>query len=496
MTAGPELIHPVILCGGAGTRLWPLSRELYPKQLFPLTSDRSLLQETADRVADPARFAPALVICNVEHRFAVAEQLREAGVLLRDIVLEPAGRMTAPAAAVAALILSAEGDDQGAGKAGGTGEERADPLMLVLPSDHAISDLAAFHGALEAGAAAARAGALVTFGVPPRGPETGYGYILQGAPLDDDGRRLEGCFEIARFVEKPDLATAQSLLAAGGGCWNSGMFLFTARRFLDELRRLEPAILSGCRDAVARGSRDLDFFRLDGESFAAAPAAAIDTAVMERTAAGTVVPVEMGWNDLGSWAALWEVGAKDEAGNVTMGDVCAQDVRNSYLHAGGRLLAVIGLTDVVVVATDDAVLAAPKDRAEEVKGLVEELKSQGRTEPLSHNRVYRPWGWYQRIDAGERFQVKHITVNPGAGLSLQKHRHRAEHWVVVNGTARITRGEETFLLRENESTYIPAGAVHRLENPGETPLRLIEVQSGSYLGEDDIVRLDDIYGRD
>jgi mannose-1-phosphate guanylyltransferase/mannose-1-phosphate guanylyltransferase/mannose-6-phosphate isomerase len=254
--------------------------------------------------------------------------------------------------------------------------------------------------------------------------------------------------------------------------------------------------LAGCRDAVARGSRDLDFFRLDGESFAAAPAAAIDTAVMERTAAGTVVPVEMGWNDLGSWAALWEVGAKDEAGNVTMGDVCAQDVRNSYLRAGGRLLAVIGLTDVVVVATDDAVLAAPKDRAEEVKGLVEELKSQGRTEPLSHNRVYRPWGWYQRIDAGERFQVKHITVNPGAGLSLQKHRHRAEHWVVVNGTARITRGEETFLLRENESTYIPAGAVHRLENPGETPLRLIEVQSGSYLGEDDIVRLDDIYGRD
>jgi mannose-1-phosphate guanylyltransferase/mannose-6-phosphate isomerase len=487
MTPSGEKIHPVILSGGAGTRLWPLSRELYPKQFLPLASDRSLLQETARRVADTARFAPPLVICNEEHRFVVAEQFREIGITPRAIFLEPAGRNTAPAAAVAALALL----DREEGSEG-----EADPVMFVLPSDHIVADVGAFRQAAEAAAPAAEGGALVTFGIPAKHPETGYGYIQRGGPLDADGRCLEDCFHVARFVEKPDRATAEGFLAAGGWFWNSGMFMFRAGRYLSELERLRPDTLAACRAAVADGVRDLDFFRLEAESFAAAAPESIDTAVMERTSGAAVVPAEMGWQDAGSWTALWASGAKDQAGNVTIGDVFALDAKNSYFHSEGRLLAVIGLEDVVLVVTDDAVLAASKDRAQDVRSLVGELKAQGRTETLSHTRVYRPWGYFQRVDAGEGFQVKRITVKPGGRLSLQKHRHRAEHWVVVKGTARITRGDETLLLRQNESAYIPAGVAHRLENPEETPLSLIEVQSGSYLGEDDIVRLDDAYGRD
>jgi len=476
MKKSSDRVHPVILSGGTGTRLWPLSRALYPKQLLPLHSQRSMLQETLARVGDARRFCPPLLICNGEHRFIVAEQVRDIGVSPRAIVLEPEGRNTAPAAAVAALMLM---------------REDPDALLLVLPSDHVIEDAAGFRAAIDKAIPAARAGAMVTFGMKPGHAETGYGYIRASAPI----KGAPGVRRVERFVEKPALARARRMLKGGGWYWNSGMFLFAARAFLDELERFEPGMADRCRAAVEGGQEDLDFFRLDRDAFAAVAAKSIDYAVMEHTKSAAVVPAKIGWNDIGSWTALWEVGAKDAAGNVTQGSVIAEGTRKSYLRTDGPLIAAVGVRDLVVVATQDAVLVASKDRAQDVKAVVERLKEQGSQQHISHVRVYRPWGSYQSIDVGEGFQAKQLEVKPGAKLSLQMHNRRAEHWVVVQGTARVTKGDETFDLEVNQSTYIPLRTAHRLENPGTVPLRVIEVQSGDYLGEDDIVRFDDVYGR-
>ncbi|WP_240098606.1 mannose-1-phosphate guanylyltransferase/mannose-6-phosphate isomerase [Thermomonas flagellata] len=463
---------PVILSGGSGTRLWPLSRDAYPKQFLPLVGEDSMLQATWRRVAPLAAAAP-IVVAGEEHRFMVAEQLREAGASAATILLEPVARNTAPAIAVAALEALRGGED---------------PLLLVLPSDHVIADPAGFRAAVQEAAPAARDGQLVTFGIVPDAPETGYGYI-QAAPG-------QGVRAVRRFVEKPDAATAAAYLAAGDHYWNSGMFLLRASVYLEELARLQPAMLEACRHAHAQARRDPDFVRLDAQAFAACPADSIDYAVMEHTARAAVLPLEVGWNDVGSWAALWQVAEQDGDGNAHRGDVLALDCRDTLAWAdGGRLVALLGLQDVVVVDTADAVLVARKDAVQDVRRLVAALKAQGRPEVQLHRRVYRPWGSYEAIDAGPRFQVKRITVKPGAALSLQMHHHRAEHWVVVRGTARVTRGEEVILLGENQSTYIPLGVRHRLENPGKLPLELIEVQSGGYLGEDDIVRFEDAYGR-
>lgn len=473
---GEQRIIPVILSGGSGTRLWPLSRRLYPKQLLPLAADASMLVETARRVPQAAGFAAPIVISSEEHRFIVAEQLRADGVKPARIVLEPAGRNTAPAVAVAALIAQ---------------EHDPDAIILVLPSDHVIADVTGLHAAIAAGRAAVAAGRLVTFGVKPTKPETGYGYIERAEAL----AAAPGAFAIKRFVEKPDQATAERYIANPSFAWNSGMFLFTARAYLAELKRNHPDIVAGVEAALKAAKTDLDFLRLGGD-FVALQAAAIDTAVMEKTQAGAVVPVDIGWSDVGSWDALWEIGDKDPAGNVVVGDAVLEDSENSYIRSDERrTIAALGLKDMVVVVADDAVLVAPRARVQDVKGLVERLKQQGRDIIETHTKVYRPWGCYQSIDVGKRFQVKRITVNPGARLSSQMHHHRAEHWVVVEGTANVSVGEVTRLMQENESIYIPIGAVHRLENPGKVPLHLIEVQSGGYLGEDDIVRFDDDYGR-
>ena len=476
-TGNPSsLIHPVVLSGGVGTRLWPLSRELYPKQLLSLTSELTMLQDTLGRVADPARFAAPLVICNDEHRFIVAEQLRETEVIPQAIVLEPEGRNTAPAAAVAAIML----------------EQRfGDALIMLLPSDHVIDDLRGFGAAVQSAAAAARAGALVTFGMAPHKPETGYGYIRAGAAWED----VAGCHQVERFVEKPEAAAAQAMIEEGGWLWNSGMFLFSARAYLEELDRHSPGMVTACRAAVEQGAQDLDFFRLDTRAFAKSPVDSIDYAVMEKTESAAVVPADIGWNDIGSWSALWEIGDKDEHGNVLKGAVLVQDTGDSYIRSEKQLLAVLGVSGMVIVATEDAVLIAPMERTQDVKQIVERLKLEGSQQHVSHVRVYRPWGSYQSIDAGNRFQVKQLTVKPGARLSLQLHRQRAEHWVIVEGIARVTRDDDVFDLGPNESTYIPVGTQHRLENPGPEILRVIEIQSGDYLGEDDIIRLDDIYGR-
>ncbi|NYZ17553.1 mannose-1-phosphate guanylyltransferase/mannose-6-phosphate isomerase [Azospirillum sp. RWY-5-1] len=479
-------ILPVLLSGGSGSRLWPMSRELYPKQLLNLCSDRSMIQDTAARVADSARFAPPLVVCNQEHRFVIAEQFRAIGCPPRAIVLEPFGRNTAAACAVAALMAAADDPDA---------------LLLVLPADHLIQDTGAFRRAVDRAALAAAAGRLVTFGITPTAPETGYGYIRRGGALTGpegagpEGAGLEGVFEVAAFVEKPNRAVAEGYLADGGYAWNSGMFLFPAAVLLAELERHAPAVLEAARAALAAGSADLDFFRLDPAAFGRAPDLAIDVAVMERTDRAAVVPCELGWTDVGVWSALWEVGARDAAGNVLLGDVVAEGASGCYVRSEHHLTALVGIEDAVVVVTDDAVLVAAKDRAQDVKKVVDRLKKAGRSEPVSHRKVHRPWGSYRSVHAGERFQVKELSVAPGARLSLQRHHHRAEHWVVVNGTALVTRGEEQVFVYENQSIYIPIGAVHRLENPGKVPLTIIEVQSGSYLGEDDIVRLDDSYGR-
>ncbi|MEY2884001.1 MAG: mannose-phosphate guanyltransferase [Pseudomonadota bacterium] len=475
--ANPVRIHPVLMSGGAGVRLWPMSREMYPKQLLALWSERSMLQDTAGRVADPALFAPPVVICNQEHRFIIAEQLRQIGLGPAAIVLEPIGRNTAAAAAVAALRIV---------------ESEPDALMLLLPADHVIRDAQAFHASVAAAVRAARADHLVTFGIVPTAPETGYGYIRRGEALAGH----DGAFRVAEFVEKPPRATAQRYLEAGDYVWNSGMFVLPVRRYLAELERYEPAVLAACRAALAAGTSDLDFFRLDAGAFAASPSISIDYAVMERTDRAVVVPCDIGWTDVGAWSSLWEIGAKDGDGNVCLGDTIVQDSRNCYVREEcGALVALLGVDDLVVVATDDAILVTSKDKAQDIKPLVERLKKAGRSEPLLHRRVHRPWGSYQSLHSGDRFQVKRLNVAPGARLSLQKHYHRAEHWVVVNGTALVTRGDERILLRENESVYIPLGTAHRLENPGKVPLTLIEVQSGAYLGEDDIVRMDDNYGR-
>ncbi|MDN8645928.1 mannose-1-phosphate guanylyltransferase/mannose-6-phosphate isomerase [Stenotrophomonas indicatrix] len=463
-------IQPVILSGGSGTRLWPLSREAYPKQFLPLAGELTMLQATWQRVAPIASRGP-LVIANEEHRFVAAEQLQQVGAEPAAIILEPVGRNTAPAIAVAALEATREG---------------ADALLLVLPSDHVITNEAAFRTAVEAATSAAEAGKLVTFGIVPTGPETGYGYIKAA-----DG---QGVRAVERFVEKPDLDTATGYVASGQYYWNSGMFLFKASRYLQELERLQPGMLSACRQAWQSARRDADFTRLDKDAFTAVPSDSIDYAVMEKTADAVVVPLDAGWNDVGSWTALRDVSQQDGDGNAHQGDVIAIDCRNTYAYAQ-RLVALVGLDDVIVVETDDAVLVGNADRMQEVKAVVAQLKAGGRSEASWHRKVYRPWGAYDSIDNGERFQVKRITVKPGGTLSLQMHHHRAEHWIVVSGTAEVTRGDEVILLSENQSTYIPLGVTHRLRNPGKLPLELIEVQSGSYLGEDDIVRFEDTYGR-
>ncbi|MCW2067072.1 UNVERIFIED_ORG: mannose-1-phosphate guanylyltransferase/mannose-6-phosphate isomerase [Stenotrophomonas maltophilia] len=463
-------IVPVILSGGSGTRLWPLSREAYPKQFLPLVGDDTMLQATWKRVASIAGAAP-IVVANQEHRFMAAEQLRECKVLPQALILEPVGRNTAPAIAIAALQALAGGNDA---------------LLLVLPSDHVVRNEAAFHAAVKQAAVAAEAGKLVTFGIVPTAPETGYGYIKAATG--------EGVRAVDRFVEKPDQATAEKYVASGEYYWNSGMFLFKASRYLKELETLQPAILAACRAALDKAARDNDFIRLDAEAFAASPNDSIDYAVMEKTADAAVVPLDAGWNDVGSWSALWEVSDKDSDGNACHGDVIALDCKDSYAY-GNRLIAMVGLQDVVVVETDDAVFVGHKDRVQDVKEIVGKIKRDGRSEAAAHRKVYRPWGAYDSIDNGARFQVKRITVKPGATLSLQMHHHRAEHWIVVSGTAEVTRGDEVILLSENQSTYIPLGVTHRLKNPGKLPLELIEVQSGSYLGEDDIVRFEDQYGR-
>ncbi|MBO6559581.1 MAG: mannose-1-phosphate guanylyltransferase/mannose-6-phosphate isomerase [Nisaea sp.] len=475
------MIYPVILSGGSGTRLWPVSRALYPKQLLPMLSERTMLQETALRFPEGAGYGPPSVICNAEHRFAVAEQMQGIGAKPSAILLEPAGRNSAPAAAVAALHVASV-DPEG--------------LVLLLASDHRIERPDAFRAAVETGAVAARAGRLVTFGITPDRPETGYGYIHRNGPLDG----MDGCYGIERFVEKPDLATAEKYLAAGDYFWNSGTFLFRARDFLAELGRLAPEILDAARAALDKGVSDLDFRRLDADAFGKAPSISIDYAVMEKTALGAMVPLDAGWSDVGSWSALWAVQEKDAEGNAVQGDVWLHKSRNNLVRAESRLVTVIGAEDLVVIESPDAVLVAAMGADQDVKLAVEALKEAGRPEAISHATTHRPWGSYRNIDSGDGYQVKRITVSPGGRLSLQSHKHRAEHWTVISGKARITRGPsmerlDVMHLDADQSVDIPLGWIHRLENPGTEPLIIVEVQSGSYLGEDDIERFDDQYGR-
>jgi mannose-1-phosphate guanylyltransferase/mannose-6-phosphate isomerase len=465
------MLIPVVLSGGSGTRLWPLSRELYPKQLLPLVGERTMLQETLLRLGG-LHAAPAIVVCNDAHRFLVAEQLRQLDAQPQAIILEPVGRNTAPAIALAALRAP------------------PDALLLVLPADHVIRDVPAFQAAVRVAMPAAQAGKLVTFGIVPAAPETGYGYIRQAAACGD------GTFAIERFIEKPDAARAASFLQEGGYYWNSGMFLFGAGRYLEELGRHAPDIAQAARAALSGAKPDLDFVRVDKAAFEGCRADSIDYAVMEKTGDAVVVPLAAGWSDVGSWSALHEALPADAAGNVTRGDVIAEDSSGCYFYAESRLVSAVGLKDHVVVETKDAVLVAPRNRVQDVKKLVARLKAAGRNEHSLHREVYRPWGSYDSIDNGHRYQVKRLTIKPGAQLSLQLHHHRAEHWIVVSGTALITLGEKQFMLQENQSTYIPIGEKHRIENPGKVPLHIIEVQSGGYLGEDDIVRFEDRYGRE
>ena len=468
-------IHPILLCGGSGTRLWPLSRALFPKQLLNLASDRSLLQETALRVAGTP-FAPPVVVCNEDQRFLVGQQLAEVGIRPAMILLEPVRRNTGPA--IAAATLAIEAAHPGA-------------VVLALPTDHVVARPERFREAAAAAVPAARGGSLVTFGIQPTRPETGYGYIRRGAAH----AQVPGCYRIAQFVEKPDKQRAEAFLTAGDHSWNSGMFLFTTSVMLSELGRQRPAMLAACKAAVAAARKDLDFARLQAEAFGAAEGISIDYAVFEHASDAAVVPIDIGWNDLGSWAAMLEIGNRDPSGNVALGDVVALDVEGSYLRTEGPILAAIGLRDTVVVVTDDAVLVAARSEVQRVGQIVEMLKRDKRAEHESHTTVHRPWGRYKVLERGTNFQVKQVTVVPGAKLSLQLHRKRAEHWVVLQGQATVTRGEDVMLLTANQSTFIPIGTLHRLENKGETPLSLIEVQTGEYLGEDDIERFDDAYGR-
>nr|WP_320193539.1 mannose-1-phosphate guanylyltransferase/mannose-6-phosphate isomerase [uncultured Desulfobacter sp.] len=475
------MIYPVILAGGSGTRLWPMSRSLYPKQLINLYNAHTMLQNTLLRLSGLNDLGAPVVICNENHRFMTAEQIRRIDINDFKIILEPAARNTAPAIALAALILDGKPKS----------EHQDDPVMLVLPADHEIKNIEAFHAIIESGEQLARQGKLVTFGIVPSSPETGYGYIKKGDRVDSSNP----AFMIDRFVEKPDYETAVSYLESGDFCWNSGMFMFKASAVISELGAFAPDMLEKCRTAIKHGTMDLDFFRVDKAAFEAIVEDSIDYAVMEKTANGVVIPLDAGWNDLGSFDALWQTGDKDEHNNVTSGDVLVHNVTDTYIHSDSRLVAAVGLEKFVIVDTKDAVLVAPRDQVQDVKKIVAQLKSQNRMEAVCHAKVYRPWGDYETIDMADRYQVKRITVKPGAKLSLQKHYHRAEHWTVVSGTAIVTKGTEEILLKEDQSIYIPLGTMHRLENPGKIPLELIEVQSGPYLGEDDIVRFDDVYGR-
>ncbi len=467
-------IIPVVLSGGSGTRMWPLSRSHYPKQFLPLVSDKTMLQETVLRLPELENLSSPMVVCNEDHRFMVAEQLHELGIEPQAILLEPFGRNTAPAVALAALAATSPDD-----------------ILLVLPADHVIADHQALATAIEQAVELAAEGKLVTFGIVPTAPETGYGYIHRGEILETGTG-----YAVDRFVEKPDLETAQGYIDDGGYYWNSGMFALRAETFLDELEKFNPDILNVCANASEKGQKDLDFCRIDSETFERCPSDSIDYAVMEKTEHAVVIPLDAGWNDVGSWSSLWDVSDKDENGNRLHGDVMTVDTRNSFLHSEGRLVAAIGLDDIVLIETNDAVMVAAKDRVQDVKIIAERLKAEKRSEAEAHRKVYRPWGWYDSIDMGARHQAKRIAVNPGAKLSLQKHHHRAEHWVVIKGTAKITNGDQELLLTEDQSTYIPIGTMHRLENVGKIPLEIIEVQTGSYLGEDDIERYSDDYGRE
>jgi mannose-1-phosphate guanylyltransferase/mannose-1-phosphate guanylyltransferase/mannose-6-phosphate isomerase len=471
-----QTITPVLLSGGSGTRLWPVSRSLYPKQLLPMAAERTMFQETARRFAGVPGFGPPLVVCNDEHRFIIAAQIQSIGIAPYTIVLEPLGRNTAPAAAVAALILS---------------EQMPDTLMLLAPSDHVIDDVPGFLAAVGLGARAAAGGSLVTFGITPKRAETGYGYIKRAACIAD----VPGVFAVEAFVEKPDRATAERFVANGDYFWNSGMFLFSPGAYLQELSQFAPGILAKAEEALRRGRRDLDFLRLDRDAFAAAQAISIDYAVMEHTEKAAMVPADIGWSDVGSWSMLWERGTKDADGNVAAGDVLIEEGRGNFIRSDGRLVAALGVENLVIVATSDAVLVTRRDRDQDVKRVVDRLVKAGRSEASQHPRVYRPWGFFETLHLGPGTQVKLIEVNPGAALSLQYHHKRAEHWVVVSGEAAIVRGDANLVLKESESTFIPIGMQHRLENRREHPLRIIEVQVGTYLGEDDIVRLEDRYKR-
>ncbi|MCG6202399.1 mannose-1-phosphate guanylyltransferase/mannose-6-phosphate isomerase [Psychromonas antarctica] len=469
------MLTPVIMAGGTGSRLWPLSRELYPKQFLTVTGNESMLQQTVARLSGIEHVAPVL-ICNEEHRFIAAEQMRLGGYEHGGIILEPVGRNTAPAIALAALQAVNNAID---------GE---DPVLLVLAADHIIENEQAFKATVEKALPFAEKGQLVTFGIVPTAPETGYGYIKSGSQDGD-------AFSVSEFVEKPDLATAEEYLASGNYYWNSGMFLFKASRYLEELQKFAPDMLDVCKRAIATPSQDVEFIRVDKAIFATCPDNSIDYAVMEKTNLAMMVPMDAGWSDVGSFSALWEVSAKDENNNLIKGDVITVDSTNNYIYAENKLVTTVGVDNLVIVETKDAILVASKDKVQDVKEIVNQLKAAGRTEHKLHREVYRPWGKYDSIDAGQRDHVKRITVKPGEKLSIQKHHHRAEHWIVVSGTASVLNGDKTILVTENESTYIPLGTIHALENPGKIPLEMIEVQTGSYLGEDDIVRFEDRYGR-
>lgn len=464
---------PVVLSGGSGTRLWPLSRKNKPKQFLALFGDNTMFQQTLMRLDGVRDLAPPTIVCSNDHRFMVAEQLHELGSTAPTIILEPVPRNTAPAVAIAALQAVREGDD---------------PILLVLAADHVIHDISAFHTAIEAAREQAEQDSLVTFGIVPTSPNTGYGYI--------EANQKDTISGVKAFVEKPDLQTAEQYVNSGNYYWNSGMFMFKASTLLAELDKYSPDLLIACDDALENAQPDLDFIRLDQDGFEKCSAISIDYAVMEKTDKAVVVPLDAGWNDVGSWSSLWECAGQGEDNNVTYGDVMLDEVSNSYIHSEDRLVSVLGLDNVVVVETTDAVMVASKAKTQDVKKIVEELKQSGRPEAENHRLCYRPWGFYDSIDSGDRFQVKRINVKPGASLSLQMHHHRAEHWIVVRGTAQVICDDEVTLLTENESTYIPLGKKHRLHNPGQIPLEIIEVQSGSYLGEDDIIRFDDNYHRD